>query len=339
MVIYVTSKIKLGFLGVAHFHADSYAQSLKTLPQVEVVGVFDKDKSLAISFAQKFSIERHDKAEKLINNVDAVVITSENVYHYEYVTMAAEAGKHILCEKPMTVNLREADEIVTLVEKKKVVFQMCYVMRYHTVTSLVRELITEGRIGKLLVMVGTNKLNRSLPLLRPWFTDKSLSGGGAVMDHTVHLADLMRWYSSSEVVEVYTEVGKNANSNLSVEDNFLTTVIMENGTIGHIDGSWTYSSGHYTWGDVTMELLGSEGVLYIDAFRQAIYLVSNEKPDDKLIWHYYGCNADLMLVKDFVRCILENNKPRANVYDGRQGVAVTLASYESSTLGRPVRLG
>jgi predicted dehydrogenase len=335
----LVERIKIGFLGVAHFHADSYAQSLKTLPQTELVGVYDRDRGVANSFAQKFSAQNYDRVEKLVNDVDAVVIASENVYHYEHAVTAAEAGKHILCEKPLTVNLRDADELVSLVERKKILFQMCYVMRYHTVTSLTRELVGEGRIGRLLVMVGTNKLNRALPLLRDWFTDKSLSGGGAVMDHTVHLSDLMRWYSSSEIVEVYTEIGRNANPNLQVEDSFLTTVVMGDGSIGHIDGSWTYSSGHYTWGDVTLELLGSEGVLQVDAFRQNVYFTSNEKPEEKLVWHYYGCNPDLLLVKDFIRCILEDAQPRANVYDGRQGVAVTLASYESGRLGQPVKLG
>ncbi|MEM4417813.1 MAG: Gfo/Idh/MocA family oxidoreductase, partial [Nitrososphaerota archaeon] len=305
----------------------------------ELVGVFDRDRGLAHEFSEKFSVPTYDDVEKLLKICDAVVITSENTLHYEYAVKAAEGGKHILCEKPMTTKLRDADGLVGLVEKKGIVFQMCYVMRYHTVTSLARELVGEGRIGKLLAMVGTNKLNRSLPLLRPWFTEKSLSGGGAVMDHTVHLSDLMRWISSAEVVEVYTEIGRNANPKLPVEDSFLTTLVMGDGSIGHIDGSWTYSSGHYTWGDVTLELLGSEGVLQVDAFRQNVYFISSEKPDDRLVWHYYGCNPDLLLVKDFLRCILEDGKPRANVYDGRQGVAVTLASYQSSMEGRPVRPG
>jgi predicted dehydrogenase len=327
--------VRLGFLGVAHFHADSYARVAKKLSNVEIAGVYDRSPGLASQFAENFGLRRYGGPEELLKDVDAVVIASENVLHHEYVLKAAEMGKHILCEKPMAVSLKQADEIVKTVEKTGIKFQMCYVMRYHTVSVLVKELLADGRIGKLLAMNGTNKLNRTLPLLRPWFTDRELSGGGAVMDHTVHLSDLMRWYAGSEIVEVYTMIGRNVNPEIGVEDNFLTTVRMENGVIGSIDGSWTYASGHYTWGDVTMELVGSDGVLVMDAFRQNIYYTGS----DKLSWHYYGCDPDMLMVEDFIRCIGEDTRPKAGVYDGRQGVAVTIAGYESSRLGRPVKPG
>lgn len=333
----VTEKIRVGFAGVAHFHADSYVQCFKMIPNVEVVGAFERNRELAIQFSDRFGTQLHESLQALLKDVDAVVVASENAFHFEYAAEAVENKKHVLCEKPMTIDLEQADKLVKLVEKNGVKFQMCYVMRYHTVTSLAKGLVDEGKIGKLLSIIGTNKLNRYLVLLRNWFTDKRLSGGGAVMDHTVHLSDLIRWYSGSEIEEVYTEIGRNVNENLSVEDNFLTTVRTQNRVIGHIDGSWTYSSGHYTWGDVTLELLGTDGVIYVDAFRQNINFIGNEKPSDRLSWHYYGCNADLSLVKDFIRCIVEDTQPLADVYDGRQGVAVTLASYESSRTGRAVK--
>jgi len=333
----MTEKIKVGFAGVAHFHADSYVQCFKMIPNVEVVGVFERDRELANQFSEKFGPKVYESMQALLRDVDAVVVASENAFHYEYAANAVESGKRVLCEKPMTIDLEQADKLVKLVEKNHVKFQMCYVMRYHAVTSLAKGLVDEGRIGKLLSIVGTNKLNRSLVLLRGWFTQKSLSGGGAVMDHTVHLSDLIRWYTGSEIEEVYTEIGRNVNEKLNVEDNFLTTVRTQNHVLGHIDGSWTYSSGHFTWGDVTLEILGTEGLIYIDAFRQNINFIGNEKPSDRLSWHYYGCNADLSLVKDFIRCIVEDAQPIADVYDGRQGVAVTLASYESSSVGRAVK--
>ncbi|MEM4314936.1 MAG: Gfo/Idh/MocA family oxidoreductase [Nitrososphaerota archaeon] len=332
----MVSRVRIGFAGVAHFHADSYAQCLKTIPQAEVVGVYEMDRGLASQFSEKFGMRIYGSIQEMLREVDAVVITSENVLHYNYAVEAAEGGRHILCEKPMTVGLEQADNLVRLVQRKGIKFQMCYVMRYHTVTSLAKELVAHGSIGELLAMTGTNKLNRSLPLLRKWFTDGSLSGGGAVMDHTVHLSDLMRWYAGSEIVEVYTEIGRNVNSGISVEDNFLTTIRMSNRVLGNIDGSWTYSSGHYTWGDVTLELLGTLGIIQIDAFRQNVSFIGSEKPDDRLSWHYYGCNPDMLMVRDFLRCILEDAQPLAGVYDGRQGVSVTLASYESSKLGRAV---
>ena len=337
----MVGKIRFAFLGVAHFHADSYARAIKELPNGEVKAVYEEDEKLGKEFAQKFGITYFSDCDKMLadEEIDAVVITAENVKHYELAIKAIDAGKHILCEKPIAVNLKQADDMIKAAERAGLKFQTCYVMRYHRTSCLVKDLIDEGRIGKILAIVGTNKLNASLPLLRPWFTDPKLSGGGAVMDHTVHLADLIRWYTESEVIEVYTEIGKNVNQRLKVEDNFLTTLTLENGVIGSIDGSWSYASGLYTWGDVTLEVLGTEGVILLDAFRQNIYFIGMEPPNDKLTWHYYGCDADKEMVKSFIECILNDETPRATGFDGRQGVAITLASYESAKLGKPVKPG
>lgn len=330
---------KVGFLGVAHFHAESYAQSLRRLPNVEIAGVFDDDASLGKKFADDFGTQYYRDISSLLDRgLDAVVVTSENSKHYEHIIQALDRGLHILCEKPMTIRVEEAEDVVRRVEKKRVKFQMCYVMRYHTTSLLVKELVERKEIGKLVAMVGTNKLNRSLPLRRGWFTDPALSGGGAVMDHTVHLADLMRWYASDEVEEVYTEVGRNVNGALRVEDNFFTTVQFRSGVVGHIDGSWTYASGIYTWGDVTMELIGTEGVAFLDAFRQNVYFIGDREPQAKLSYVYYGCDADFAMVEDFKRCVEMDLEPRAGVRDGLEGVKITLASYESVQKGAPVKI-
>lgn len=335
----MVKKVIFGFLGVAHFHSDSYGRAIKQLPNGEVVGVYEADEKLGKEYAKKFNIEYYDTPDKLLkrDDIDAVIITAENAKHYELAIKAAEAGKHILCEKPIAVTVEQADDMIRKARKAGVKFQTCFVMRYHSTSTLVKNLIEDGIIGKVLALVGTNKLNSSLPLLRDWFTQPELSGGGAVMDHTVHLADLIRWYTKSEAVEVYTEIGRNVNPRIKVEDNFLTTMQMENGAIGHIDGSWSYASGLYTWGDVTMEIIGTEGVIFLDAFRQNIYYIGMESPNNKLTWHYYGCDPDLEMVRSFIECILEDKEPIATGFDGRQGVAITLASYESAMLGKPVR--
>ncbi|MEM4590271.1 MAG: Gfo/Idh/MocA family oxidoreductase [Nitrososphaerota archaeon] len=335
----MNATFRVGFLGVAHFHAESYAKALKKIPGCEIVGVYEEDTALGKRFGEEFKIECYRSISELLDkNLDAVIITSENSKHHEYIVQALDNDLHILCEKPMTINIRDAEDVVSRVSKKGVKFQMCYVMRYHTVSILVKELIDSGILGKPILMAGTNKLNRALPLLRNWFTNLSLSGGGAVMDHTVHLADLMRWYTEDEVVEVYTEIGKNVNKAISVEDNFFTTVRFGSGLIGHIDGSWTYASGFYTWGDVTMEIIGTDGAILMDAFRQNVYLIGDKHPGDRLSWSYYGCDPDLEMVRDFKRCIQEDKPPRATAKDGLEGVRISLASYESSKRGEPVQL-
>ena len=334
-------KVRFAFLGVAHIHSNSYARAIIELPEAELKAVYEENEKLGREFSERFGINYYDDYERLLRmeDIDAVVITSETVKHHRLAMRAIEEGKHILCEKPIAMTLKEADEMINSADKAGLKFQTCFVMRYHTTSRLVKNLIDEGRIGRVLAIVGTNKLNASLPLSMDWFLKPELSGGGAIMDHTVHLADLIRWYTGSEAIEVYTESGKNVSKNIGVEDNFLTTLEMENGVIGHIDGSWSYARGFYTWGDVTLEVLGSEGVILLDAFRQNIYYIGMEAPNDKLVWHYYGCDADKEMIKSFIDCIVKDETPVASGFDGRQGLAITLASYESLRVGKPVRPG
>lgn len=331
-------KVRVGLLGVAHTHAESYARSLTTsVAGAELVGVYDRSETYGKEFAKRHKTRFRTSVDELLSTADAVIIASENAFHHTHAKSAARAGKHILCEKPIAITVKDAEEMKREANKARVKFQMCYIMRYHTVASVVKELIDEGRIGKILSLVGTNKLNSSTTA-KGWFSDKKLSGGGAAMDHTVHLADMMRWYTGSEAKEVYCEIAKNINPKLRVEDAFLSTVTFENGVLGHIDGSWSYPAGYQTWGDVALEVTGSKGVLSVDAFRQNIYYTGANPPNDRLNWRSYGCDPNTEMIKNFVDCIVKDEEPLASADDGIKGLEITLASYESSRKGTPVRL-
>ncbi len=333
------TRIRVGFLGVAHFHAESYARVINGCADAELVGVYDHDEKLGNDFAKKFRTTYTKTSEELLDSdVDAVVVTAETSLHYPLMKAAVRAKKHILCEKPITITEGQAREILQMVDRYRLRFQMCYVMRYHSTSKLVKSSIEDGSIGDVLAIVGTNKLAAALTATRKWFTTKSLSGGGAVMDHSVHLADLMRWFTGSEAKQVYTEIGKNVNRRIKVEDNFLTTLTFTNGVIGHIDGSWTHASGYPTWGDVTLEIQGTKGTLFLDAFRQNIYFVGMKPPSDKLSWRYYGCDADKEMVMGFVDGVKNHREPVASGDDGLQGLRITLASYASARKGKPVKL-
>lgn len=335
----MADKVRIGFLGVAHFHAESYARTINESADAELVGVYEHDEKLGNDFAKKFRTARKRTVEDLLGgDLDAVVIVAETSLHHKLIETAARAKKHILCEKPITLTEDQAKSALRWVDQKRLIFQMCYVMRYHSAANLVKNSIADGRIGEVLAMVGTNKLARSVAMSRRWIATKSLSGGGAVMDHTVHLADLMRWYTGSEAREVYTEIGKNVNKKIRVEDSFLTTVTFANGVIGHIDGSWTHASGYPTWGDVILEIHGSKGMLFLDAFRQNVSFAGTAPPADKLSWQYYGCDADREMVRGFIDSVKNNKNPLASGDDGLQGLRITLASYESARKERPVRL-
>jgi predicted dehydrogenase len=332
-----TKPVNVAILSFAHFHAYSYARALKELPSARLSAVFDDDKERGFQAAKRYGVDFYEDYERLLKreDIEAVVIASENAKHARMTIAAAEAGKHVLVEKPMAISLKDADEMIRASRKAGVKLQVCYVMRYSRPAIIVKEILDRGTIGKLRAIVGTNRLRH---FQGDWFVRPELSGGGAIMDHTVHLADLMRWYTGSEVETVYTEIGTNVDRSLRVEDCFLTLLDFRNGVKATIDGSWSRPESFYTWGDVTLEVLGSEGAVLLDAFRQVAYLCLSGEPKNPYQWHQWGCDVDKEMVRDFLSCIREDREPRATGYDGRQGTEITLASYESAKAGRPLKL-
>ena len=333
-------KVNIAATSFGHFHGYSYARAVKELPNANLVAVSDDDAGRAKEAGQRYGVphflDYHDVLRR--DDVDAVIITSENTKHAQMAIDAAEAGKDILCEKPMATTLADADRMMNAAQKAGITFQMCFVMRYHAVSRLIKDIVDSGQIGRIVALTGTNHLKYLEQLYTGFFIKPELSGGGSVMDHTVHLSDMMRWNTKSEARRVYTTIGKNVHPDLPVEDNALTLIDFRNGAVGSIDGSWSRPAGWYMWGDMTLELIGADGHAVLDAFRQVVYVTQADAPNNRLQWNYWGCDADKDMVQSFVESILKDKKPTATAFDGRQGTEITVAAYESAKTGEPITL-
>ena len=327
-------KIRFGIISFAHIHAWSYARVIKELEDAELVAIYDDDKNRLSKAAEKYKVEnKYNDYHELLkrDDIDAVIITSENVKHVNQAIAAAEEGKHMIVEKPIATKLEDADKMVNTAKRAGVKFQTAFVMRYHNATATVKEIIQRGDIGKILVITSTN--HGTYPDL--WFGDPKLAGGGSMIDHTVHTADLMRWYTNDEVEEVYAVSGKNIKNYLSVEDTGLISLKFKKGIIGSIDCSWSRPSTWPNWGDVWLGIIGERGYIVVDAFRPNVDLV---KEGDRLRWAYFGSDADKNMITDFIKIIKEDREPRANGFDGRQALEITLAAYKSVKENKVIKL-
>jgi len=327
-------KLRFGIISFAHIHAWSYARVLKEIEEAELVAIYDDDKDRLNEAAQRYGVkDTYTDYTQLLKreDIDAVIITSENAKHVDQAIAAAEAGKHMIVEKPIATTLEDADKMVNVARKAGVKFQTAFVMRYHDATATVKELLKNKEIGDILVITTTN--HGKYPDL--WFGDPELAGGGSVMDHTVHTADLMRWYTEDEVDEVYAVSGANIRDYLKVEDTGLISLKFRKGVIGSIDCSWSRPDEWPIWGDVWLGIIGTEGYIVIDAFRPNVDLV---KEGDRLRWIYYGSDCDKNMIRDFIRVVLNDEEPRASGWDGRQALEITLAAYKSIREGKIVKL-
>lgn len=325
---------KIGIMSFAHMHAYSYAACLKELPGAELTAVWDDDAKRGRAAAKRFETRFLPDLDKFLNSgLDGVIITSENQKHRAMVERAAAAGKWILCEKPLAPSVEDAKAMVRACKKAGVGLGTAFPCRYSQTVIEARAQIQSGTFGQILAASCTN--HGQFP--GGWFAENKLSGGGATMDHTVHVADLLRWILGKEFVSVYCELGNQLHQGeIKTDDLGSLHLEMEGGVqVSHI-ASWSRAKSFPTWGDVTIEFIGTDGVLVLDAFNQKLNVYSDAAV--KAEWAYWGSNPDLGLVADFIHAVDTRTDPPVTGTDGLRATEVTVAAYKSAKMGKLVKV-
>ena len=322
--------VRVGILGVAHVHTPSYVQELKAHPNVELVGLCDRDAALAAKASAAWGIPALSLDDLLAQTLDAAVICSENVFHRPLVEAAAGRVSAILCEKPIATTMDDARAIIDACERGPSRLMIAFPVRYAPAVRQLKELLAKDTLGAVHTARCTN--HGSMP--GGWFTDPALAGGGAVMDHTVHVIDLLRWlWPGVEVEEVYAEVGHTLlHPNLGIDDVGLLSFRLTNGVIGTLDTSWSRPPAYPIWGDVTLEMAGDLGVVSVDVFSQNVLYAPTA---GKSSWQGFGVNLDAALVADFIDMAGSDRAPSITGWDGLKAMEVALAAYESARTGEP----
>ena len=325
-------KIKVGFISFAHMHASSYLNAMLKRSDVEVAGIADENAERVAPFVEKNSLPYYaDVNELLAQDIDAVVICSENARHAELTRLAAEAGKHVLCEKPLGLSEEEMLGMIEVCRTNGVQLMTAFPCRYITSVRQAKEAIEQGKIGEIIAMKGTNR--GTMP--GGWFLEKEHSGGGAVLDHTVHVMDLMHWFTGSVAEEVYAHA-ETLFHDTDIDDAGMVHVKFANGAFAVLDPSWSRSRSFPTWGDVTLEIIGTKGTLSIDAFAQKNDVYSDIT--NKGSWSFWGDSMDGGLVDSFVDSIRDGQPVAITGEDGYYSARVAIAAYESARTGKTVAL-
>ena len=326
------STVNIGIVSFAHMHAASYAACLNALPDATLVGICDADEARGRAAAQAHHTRYYAQVASLLDEgLDGVIICSENVYHRSTVDIVAPRVEHILCEKPLATTLDNARAMLSACERYGAKLQTAFPVRFAPPVQSLKRLLDEGALGTPVAASCTN--HGRMP--GGWFTERELSGGGAVIDHTVHVIDLLRWFWSTEVTEVYADIGSSLlHPELGIDDAGLLSFKLANGVYGTLDTSWSRPPTYPTWGDVKLELLGTEGTVRVDAFRQHLSL-TNESGTQYLNW---GSSPDMGLIKDFTEMIRTGREPSVTGEDGLRALEVALAAYRSAQRREVVRL-
>ena len=324
--------LKIGIFSFAHMHAQSYAQSLRNAPGAVLAGITDPDAGRGQAMAAQFGTDYFPSEVALLDqHLDGVIVTSENVHHRRLVETAAAAGvKAILCEKPLATTLEDARAMIAACAAAGGRLATAFPCRYSPAFQRLRQQVGSGAVGDVLAIRGTN--HGLMP--GGWFVDTPLSGGGAVIDHSVHVADLNRLLLGQEAAEVYAEIGSGFHHQPWDDTGFLT-IGYEGGVFATLDTSWSRPKTYPAWGDVTLQVVGTGGVLDLDMFAQN--LIHYDDGGGRMAWNHWGSGTDAGLVADFLRLASGSAAPNlATGEDGLRALAVALAAYRSAAAGEPV---
>lgn len=325
--------VKIGIMSFAHMHAYSYAASVRALPEAELVAVWDDNPKRGRAAATQFKTTFVANLDKFLAlDIQGVIITSENVKHRAMVEKAAAAGKWILCEKPLAPTVQDAKAIVAACKKAGVGLGTAFPCRYVESLIEVKKTLDSGEYGEVFAANCTN--NGQFP--GGWFAQEALAGGGATMDHTVHVADVLRWMTGKEFTKVYCENGNQLHPGLKTDDLGSLHMEMEGGLLVSHIASWSRCKSFPTWGDVTLEIVAKKGVIRVDAFNQKLHVYNDDAM--KAEWAFWGGNPDLGLVRDFVAAVDKRREPSVTGVDGLRAVEVTVAAYKSAKTGKVVAI-
>jgi predicted dehydrogenase len=326
---------RLSIMSFAHLHSDFYATAIGELPDVELVGVWDDNAERGEEAAAKYDTRFFATPEELFapeNEIQGTIVTSENVNHRRDVMAAADAGVDILCEKPISVSVEDARVMIDECEQAGVQLMISFPCRYSPAFRRLQELMDGGELGEVVAIKGTNRGQNP----GGWFNDPELAGGGSVMDHTVHVVDVMRALLGEEVVKVYAEIDTVFDPDLPCDDAGILSMNFEGGCVATLDASWSRPQNYPIWGDVTMALMGTEGNAWADLFVERVDVLREDA--GTYLWEPYGHDANVSLIADFAMCVETGSPVPITGKDGLKAMEVALGAYRSGETGEPVGL-
>jgi predicted dehydrogenase len=332
----MVDRLRVGILSAAHVHVDAYAQILRAMPDVELIGLADEDADQGEAFRRRHRLPYLGGRKALLAaQPDAVVVCSSNSHHRADVEALAARSIHVLCEKPLATTVDDATAMVRACGDAGVQLMTAFPMRFSPPMLAVAADLHEDRIGRVCAVAAVNQ-GEDPSRHRAWFADPVLAGGGALMDHTVHVVDLLRWMLGREVTEVWAATNHILHADRAAVETGGLLLLHLGDVFVSLDCSWSRPDAYPTWGGLGMEIVGERGVLDVDAFRQRFTL--HAAGDPGATWVYWGSDPNVAMVRAFTEAVREDREPPITGIDGLRAVEVVAAAYASAASGVSVKL-
>lgn len=341
-------RVKVGIIGCGKIAQTRHIPEYAARPDVQIGGYYDFNRQRAEELAERYGGKAFESVEELLADpeIEAVSVCVANNAHAAMTIQALEAGKHVLCEKPMAVSLEECISMTRAAEKAGKFLMIGQNQRFARAHVKARELVQQGEIGKVLsfrttfghggpetwsIDAGANN----------WFFDKKRAAMGAMADLGVHKTDLIQFLLDDRVVSTTAKIAtldkRDFQGNLiGVDDNAICIYQMEGGAIGTMTASWTF----YGEEDNSTCLYGTEGIMKI--YDNPEYSISVIKRNGEKIFY----DIDKIQTNDnqtksgiidaFVDSILSGREPEVNGKSVLNAMKAVFASIESGKQNRTI---
>ena len=330
----VKSKLGIGVLGVGEM-GRRHAENLRRLvPEAKLVAIADVAAERARQVADELEIDTaFSSIEEMVasKDIDAVVIATPDKFHAQAIEIAAAAGKDILCEKPIALNLADAHRALDAVAKAKVRLQIGFMRRYDPAYAAAMKRIEAGEIGEPITFKSIGR-DRDVPPLAAY---QSGVNGMLFYSNTIHDFDLARWLMRDEIVEVHSFSTVAIRPEVAQYRDVVAGVInlkYGRGAIGNIE---SHAQAIYAY-DVRTEVVGSKGSVFIGSIEKTpATFLSFAGSTHILADHFLSRFADayLMEVTDFVHNVLHDHPVRVSGDDGLKALEIAVAAEASHLQG------
>ena len=329
-------KVGVGVVGLGRI-GRLHAEILKLkVSNAELVAVSDVIESIARSVGERLSVKWYIEYERMLRDpkVEAIIISTPTFLHKDMIIKAAEEGKHIFVEKPLTVTTQEAKEVISAIRKYGVKLQVGYNRRFDYAYQKAKSDVDKGKIGRPIAFISIARDPGAPP---GWAADPKLSGG-IFLDMLSHDFDMARWVISSEIAEVYVIGGNYIFEEIKKKGDLDVVSIVfkfENGVQGLIHGARKFPYGY----ELRTEVYGDEGVIYVGSNIDNMYARGGK---EGLIYHgapwfekrFY--EAYVNELNEFIKAILEDKEPPVTAIDGLRVVEIAEACWKSVKEGKKI---
>jgi len=342
----LNKKINFGIIGcgmIAKWHVDA----LNTIADACILGVYDINKTDAQKFASVYGLNIYDSIEDLLSDkdIDVINICTPSGLHGPLAVAVANAGKHIVVEKPMAITTEQIHEIMKACKENNVKLCSISQLRFTPAIQKTKELVQSGKLGQILCGDIYMKYHRSKEYFSTssWRGTKAMDGGGALMNQGIHGIDLLQ-YIMGPVKSVFAK-SKTLVHNIEVEDTLAAIVEYSSGALGVIQATTSIYPGYSR----RLEINGQRGsVVLIEDSISKWDIEGEDSPEDIVLNQSayqasndptaFSIDGHIHQLTDMVNAIQNDTKPFVDQYEGKKAIDIILAIYKSAEIGLPVEL-